>query len=118
MLRLLISSMLLFISFATKAETVDVKYLGAVSLGDFSCSDIRESSDVTRICYDKAERYMLIRLKSTYYQYCEVDASTAKELLSARLKRDYFQSRIKGSGSDGPFDCRSKPVPKKYRAIP
>lgn len=115
MLKQLIISALLSVGFAASAETVDVKYHRAVSLDTFNCTDVRESSDVNRICYDKAERYMIIRLKSTYYHYCEIDAATVQGLQSASSKRDFFQKRIRGTGSDGPFDCRTKPIPKKYR---
>ncbi|RZL65997.1 MAG: KTSC domain-containing protein [Variovorax sp.] len=100
--------------FAT-AETVPVKYHGVVSLDAFACADVSDSSDVTRICYDKAERYMVIRLKTTYYHYCEIDAATVQGLRGASSKRTFFESRIRGSGSDGPFDCRTHPIPKKYR---
>lgn len=97
------------------AETVQVKYHGAVPLDAFSCSEVREGSDVSRICYDKAERYMLIRLKTTYYHYCSIDSETVKGLQAAPSKRRYFETRIKGTGFDGPFDCRTHPIPPKYR---
>lgn len=97
------------------AETVPVKYHGAVPLDSFVCSDVNEGSDVTRVCYDKAERYMVIRLKTVYYHYCEIDPATVQGLLGASSKRRFFVSRIKGNGSDGPFDCRTHPIPKKYR---
>lgn len=97
------------------AETVQVKYHGAVSLDSFACADVSENSDVARICYDKAERYMVIRLKTTYYHYCEIDAATVKGLQGASSKRQFFESRIRGSGGQGPFDCRTHPIPKKYR---
>ena len=100
---------------AAAAETVQVKCHGPVSLDSFSCSDVRENSDVGRICYDAAQRYMLIRLRATYYHYCEIDAKTVQGLQAAASKRQYFEARIKGSGSDGPFDCRTHPIPKKYR---
>lgn len=98
-----------------KAETVQVKYLGPVSLANFECSDVKENSDVSRICYDKAERYMVIQLKTTYYQYCEIDAATVNALQKSSSKRQFFEARIRGSGSDGPFDCRTHPIPTKYR---
>jgi len=109
-----ISALTLVCQFAS-AETVQVKYHGPVSLDLFECTEIRESSDVSRICYDKAERYMVIQLKSTYYHYCEIDHATIRGLLQAGSKREFFQTRIRGSGSDGPFDCRTHPVPKKYQ---
>lgn len=97
------------------AETVQVKYHGPVSLDSFACADVNEGSDVARICYDAPERYMVIRLKTTYYHYCEIDAATVKGLQAASSKRQYFEARIRGSGRDGPFDCRTYPIPKKYR---
>ncbi|WP_289509291.1 KTSC domain-containing protein [Hydrogenophaga sp. 2FB] len=70
---------------------------------------------MSRICYDRAEQYMVIRLKTTYYHYCEIDPATVQGLQGAGSKRQFFEARIRGSGSDGPFDCRTHPIPKKYR---
>lgn len=98
-----------------KAETVQVKYHGAVPLDAFVCASINEGSDVSRICYDELERYMVIQLKRTYYHYCEIDKLTVDGLLSAPSKRQFFETRIRGSSSDGPFDCRTHPIPAKYR---
>ena len=106
---------LVLMSQVANAETVQVKYHGAVLLDSFACSEVNEGSDVTRICYDKAERYMVIRLKTVYYHYCEIDSATVQGLLGAGSKRQFFVTRIKGNGTDGPFDCRTHPIPKKYR---
>jgi hypothetical protein len=114
-LKIFILAAFALVSHAATAETVQVKYHGAVSLDSFACADVNEYTDVARICYDKAERYMVIRLKNTYYHYCEIDAATVQGLQSARSKRDFFESRIRGTGKDGPFDCRTKPIPSKYR---
>jgi len=100
---------------AAFAETVTVKYHGPVPLDAFSCAEVSENSDVTRICYDAAERYMIVRLKATYYHYCSIDGGTVQALRAAPFKRQYFDTKIRGSGSDGPFDCRTHPIPKKYR---
>lgn len=115
MFKVVILSALLLAGQTASAETVQVKYNGPVSLDAFACSTVNEGSDVKRICYDKAERYMVIQLKSTYYQYCSIDAITVQNLQSASSKREFFESRIRGTGKDGPFDCRTHPVPKKYR---
>ena len=114
-MRLITLLALVLVCRSASAETVQVKYHGPVSLTSFACADVRESSDVSRICYDAAERYMLIRLKTTYYHYCEIDAATVRGLQAAGSKRQYFEARIRGSGTDGPFDCRTHPVPRKYR---
>ncbi|MNR13390.1 hypothetical protein D3C85_1297950 [compost metagenome] len=115
MLRSIIFSALVLICQVAAAETVQVKYHGVVSLDAFACADVKEGSDVSRICYDKAERYMVIRLKTTYYHYCDIDAATVQGFQGASSKRQFFETRIRGSGADGPFDCRTHPIPKKYR---
>lgn len=115
MLKFFILSALVLMGQIARAETVQVKYHGAVSLDSFVCAEVNENSDVSRICYDRAERYMLIRLKTTYYHYCEIDPATVQGLQSSNPKRQFFETRIRGSGSDGPFDCRTHPVPRKYR---
>ncbi|CAN7475122.1 KTSC domain-containing protein [Acidovorax delafieldii] len=114
-MKILVLCLLASLCGVATAETVQVKYHGNVSLDSFACSDINESSDVARICYDKAERYMLIKLNTTYYHYCSIDAATVQSLQSAPSKRQFFMARIRGNGSDGPFDCRTHPIPKKYR---
>lgn len=114
-MRFFLLSALVLICNIASAETVQVKYNGAVSLDSFVCVEVKENSDVSRICYDRAERYMLIRLKTTYYQYCDIDSATVQGLQVANSKRQFFETRIRGNGVDGPFDCRTHPVPKKYR---
>jgi len=94
-----------------QAETVEVKYRGSVDLRPFTCSDVSRSSFVERVCYDKANQYMIIRLKGTYYHYCELPQSTLDAFTSAESMGRYYNANIKGSGKDGPFDCRSHRVP-------
>src|SRR5690348_10928125 len=95
---------------AVHAETVDVKYRGPVDLKPFTCTNT-VSSFVNRVCYDKTNLYMLILLNSTWYHYCEVDAATVASLISAPSVGRYYNSNIKGTGGDGPFDCRTHKVP-------
>lgn len=114
-MRFFILSAIVSICNIANAETVQVKYNGAVSLNSFVCAEGKENSDVSRICFDRAERYMLIRLKTTYYQYCEIDSATVQGLQGSNSKRQFFETRIPGTGADGPFDCRTHPGPKKYR---
>lgn len=97
------------------AETVNVKYHGPVVLNALTCTDIAENSDITRVCLDAAEQYMVIRLKTTYDHYCTIDNATVQGLLRASSKRQCFDARIRGTATDGPFDCRTHPIPKKYR---
>jgi hypothetical protein len=93
------------------AETVSVKYRGPVDLKPFACTDTPRSSFIRRVCYDKAQSYMLIQLKNVWYHYCEIPASTVSSLLTADSAGRYYLANIKGSGKDGPYDCRTHRVP-------
>ncbi|MFT4115932.1 KTSC domain-containing protein [Bradyrhizobium sp.] len=92
-------------------ETVDVKYRGPVDLKTFACNDISRSSFITRICYDRAKQYMIIRLNTTYYHYCELPPATFNAFLDAPSMGSFYNQHLKGTGRDGPFDCRTHPVP-------
>jgi hypothetical protein len=96
---------------AAWAESVEVKYRGVVDLAPFACSDVSRSSFIKRVCYDRASQYMLIRLNSTYYHYCELPPATLDEFVTAPSMGQYFNQRIKGTGADGSFDCRTHKVP-------
>jgi KTSC domain len=94
------------------AETIDVKYYGQLDLVPFACTDITRSSFINRACYDKAQQFMVVQLRSVYYPYCEMPAATFNEFLAAPSMGRYYNTNIKGSGSDGPVDCRTHHVPK------
>jgi hypothetical protein len=99
------------ISMPLGAETVDVKYRGIIDLKPFTRTDTPQSSFIQRVCYDKAQSYMLINLRGIYYHYCELPAATLDALLAAPSMGQFYNQRIKGTGSDGPFDCRTHRVP-------
>src|SRR5258708_15143459 len=93
------------------AELIDVKYYGKLDLAPFACTDIPRSSLINRACYDKAQQFMVVQLKSVYYPYCEMPASTYDTFLAAPSMGQYYNASIKGTGADGPFDCRTHRAP-------
>lgn len=102
-----------------RAECVDVKYRdgGPVCLDSFSCESVSRSSQVTRVCYDSAKRYMVIGLKqrsgeAIYYHYCEVSKPVVDGLLAADSMERYFEGNIrsKRDGTRESFDCRDLPA--------
>lgn len=108
---LLVAGLYATLSSVATAETVTVKYRGPVPLDTFACATVDRSSLVERVCYDGAQRYMVILLKGTYYHYCEIGQGTVDALLAAESMGRYFNANIRGSGSDGPFDCRTHRLP-------
>ena len=108
---LLVTVLCAALSIAAAAETVTVKYRGPVPLNSFERAIVDRSSLVQRVCYDVAQEYMIILLKGTYYHYCEIGQGTVEEFMGAASMGKYFNANIRGSGSDGPFDCRTHRVP-------
>jgi KTSC domain len=108
--RMIVIIVLVMLCEPATAETVYVKYRGPVDLKPFTCTNT-VSSFVHLVCYDKEKSYMLILLKSTWYHYCEIDAGMVASLISAPSVGRFYNANIKGTGKDGPFDCRTHKVP-------
>jgi hypothetical protein len=49
--------------------------------------------------------------KDTYYHYCEISKATVDALLSTESHGRYYNPNIKGTGKDGPYDCRTHKMP-------
>jgi KTSC domain len=99
------------------AQTICVKYCPCpLDVSSFTCTDTPRSSFV-RVCYDEPKSFMAIKLKESWYSYCEIDAATVSKLLSApSICRFYNQAiRSRPEGTHGPFDCRDHPMPNYVR---
>jgi hypothetical protein len=97
---------------SARAETVNVKYRGPIDLQPFACADTPRSSFIQRVCYDRSQSYMLINLRGTYYHYCELPPVTFDAFMAAPSLGQFYNQHIKGSGLDGPFDCRTHRIPQ------
>jgi hypothetical protein len=87
------------------------KYGNCVPAEHFECTEIARSSVVTRVCYNEASSYMIIRLKRTDYHYCAIDAGTVAALVAADSMGRFYNQNIKSNANGGKFDCRNNPVP-------
>ncbi|PIT03945.1 hypothetical protein TSA1_26620 [Bradyrhizobium nitroreducens] len=94
------------------AETIDVKYYGKLDLAPLACTDITRSSFINRACYDKAQQFMVVQLRSVYHPYCEMPSASFEAFLNAPSMGKFYNANIKGTGMDGPFDCRTHRLPK------
>ena len=94
------------LTFNANAESVYMKYRGAVDLATFQCNWINRSSLVNRLCYDEKETYVIVMLRDTYYHYCEVPKSIVSALFSANSMGRFYNYSIKGR-----YDCRVNHMP-------
>jgi KTSC domain len=99
----------------TDAETVDVENRGIVNLKPFACQGITRSSLVNRVCYDAANRSMIVQLNTVYFQHCGVPQATLDTFLNAPSMGQYYRSKIAGPGSTGAGDCPAVRGPKHSR---
>jgi hypothetical protein len=88
------------------SEAVDVRDRGIVDLKTFDCRDINRSSLIQRVCYDRAQSYLLVSIKNVYDQYCDLPPPAFDGLMGAPSMGQFFNRNIKGAGSGGPYDCR------------
>lgn len=103
-----VATAMVFGSGVANAEVVNVKYRGPVPLDSFTCPPLKPSSFVKRICYDASHSYLIVRLKSTYYHYCEVDAGTVAMWQVAPSLGRFYNQKIKG----GVFGCQNGVAPE------
>jgi hypothetical protein len=89
----------------TEAETIDVEHRGAVDLKPFACHDITRSSIINRVCYDAANRSMIVQLNSVYFQHCDMPQAMLDAFLNAPSMGQYYNARIASSGTNRRYDC-------------
>jgi hypothetical protein len=93
------------------SETVDVRNRGTVDLRTFECRDINRSSILQRVCYDSAQRHLIVAVNGIYAQYCELPPETYDGLMAAPSMSHFFNRNIRGSESGGRYDCRVDRTP-------
>ncbi len=112
MLRAVIFGLFLIAAGSARSETIYVKYRGEVDLAPFQCQDITRSSFIFRVCYDAKESYVIIKLRSIYYHYCEIDRPTIDAFLAADSMGNFFNEKIASNAKNGkPYDCRTHRMP-------
>lgn len=91
------------------SETIYVKYRGAIDVdnGHFSHLQLKNSTLVKDMYYDKNHEYLLVRLKHTYYHYCSIPHNVVRRWIESPSLGRFYNSYIKGN-----YDCRIYPVPR------
>ena len=105
MTRLAFMLALLFTAPFEEAEIVDVRDRGPVDLKTFSCQEITRSSVIGRVCYDGADRRLIVQRHAVYRQYCDVPRVTHDALLDAPSMGQYFRAIIEDAGGSGRYRC-------------
>jgi hypothetical protein len=88
------------------SETINVRGHGVVDLETFECRDVTRSSIVQRVCYDHAQRHLIVAVKGAYDQYCDLPAETFDALMGAPSMGQFFNRNIRGASS-ARYACRN-----------
>ena len=91
-------------------EKVELGERGFVDLAPFACTDTPRSSIVQRICYDEARRYLLINVRGSYRDYCDLPAATFYAFIAAPSMGQFYKQNIAASGHE-PFHCPADHAP-------
>jgi hypothetical protein len=91
------------------SETIDVGDRGTIDLQTFECRDINRSTLIQRVCYDRAQRYLIVGVKGRYNDYCALPQQTFDGLMTAPSMSQFFKENIRGSGSNDRYDCSTHP---------
>jgi hypothetical protein len=84
-------------------EAVDVHGRGEIDLSAFACTDTPRSTVVQRVCYDQAQRHLVVNVGGSYSEYCRLPAATYQAFVAAPSMGQFFRQRIAKSAAQ--FAC-------------
>jgi hypothetical protein len=106
MIRIATSLIALLLTAPVGSETVDVRDRGTIDLATFECRDISRSSLIQRVCYDQAQRTLIVAIRGSYDDYCDLPQQAFESLMTAPSMGQFFNQNIRRSGPDGRYDCQ------------
>ncbi len=86
-------------------ETVEVAGRGAIDLASFSCSDTPRSTVIRRVCYDREQNHLLVRVGDSYAEYCGLRGATFDAFATAPSMGQFYRTRIATAAGAGLFNC-------------
>ena len=103
MIRSIATILALFCTSPPVTETVEVHGRGEIDLAPFACTDTPRSTVVQRVCYDGAQRYLLVSVAGVYSEYCGMPAATFDAFVTAPSMGQFYRQRIAAAAT--PFIC-------------
>ena len=90
-------------------ETVEVRDRGPIDLATYECRDTPRSTLIQRACYDHAQASMIVSVKGTYYQYCDLPVATFDGLMGAPSMGQFFKQNFSGD-TGARYGCGNRRV--------
>ncbi|SDM94974.1 KTSC domain-containing protein [Afipia sp. GAS231] len=111
MIRTATSFILFLLTAPVGTETVDLRNSKPIDLGTFECRDINRSTMIQRVCYDRAQRAMIVGIKSGYDRFCELPPETFDGFMTAPSMGQFYNQNIRGLAPDGRYECPTTRAP-------
>jgi hypothetical protein len=105
MIRTIAAALALLWTTPVVTEKVEVDGGGTVDLAPFACTDTPRSTIVQKVCYDGTTRDLLIGIKGSYRNYCDVAPATFDAFMTAPSMGHFYRQTVATSGVEGPFNC-------------
>ena len=87
------------------SETVEIGDRGTVDLATFECRDTPRSTIIQRACYDQSQASMIVSVKGTYLQYCDLPPAMFDGLMAAPSMGQFFKQNFGGAERDRRYGC-------------
>lgn len=107
MIRAATSLIAFLLTAAVGSETVELGDRGSIDLATFECRDINRSSLIQRVCYDSAQRHLIVAIKGRYLSYCELPQQSFDGFMTAPSMGQFFKQNIRRSAWNDRYDCRT-----------
>jgi hypothetical protein len=93
---------------SAQAREITVKYRDTPvdTSSDYEEYDLIDSSFVKEIIYNNKHQYALVRLKNTFYHYCNIPNNIVSNWVNSNSLGKYYHSHVKGS-----FSCQYEAAP-------
>jgi KTSC domain-containing protein len=91
MIRSVATLLALFFTSPVTTETVNIRGRGEIDLGLYACTDTPRSTVVQRVCYDEAQRRLLVSSGGMYFEYCHLPAATFNAFVVAPSMGQFYR---------------------------
>ena len=103
MIRSIAIMLALFCTSPPTTETVQVRGRGEIDLALFECTDTPRSTVVQRVCYNGAQRHLLVSVAGAYSEYCRMPVATFDAFVIAPSMGQFYRQRIAAAAPN--FAC-------------
>jgi KTSC domain len=113
MIRTIATAIALLWTAPVVTEKAEVRDHGEIDLAPFTCTDTPRSTVIQNVCYNSTTRHLLIGIRGSYRDYCDVPPATFDAFMTTLSMGHFYKHTIATTDVDGPFHCIPARAPAK-----